>query len=152
MDAGLSYQPENQGQARGFLFSVLGSAAAVAIVFAGFIVIGDRSADFIGLLSILVWAFLISAVVIMIVAALVGMPLTYLLARHRLERSWTYPVAGFVVGGSLFMGLEVLFGWRWNPLDLWLVLVGGLPGAFCGAIWWFSFRSFKAMDRAGPNL
>src|SRR6185369_2234268 len=25
MDAGLSYQPENQGQARGFLFSVLGS-------------------------------------------------------------------------------------------------------------------------------
>jgi hypothetical protein len=148
----LSYQPENQGQARGFLLSVLGSAAAVATVFAGLMVVDDTSADFVGLVTILVWAFLISAVVIMVVAAVVGLPLTYFLAQHRLERSWTYPVAGFVIGGALFMGLEALFGWRWNLLDLWLILVGALPGAFCGAIWWFSFRSLKVVDRSGANL
>lgn len=89
-------------------------------------------------------AFLISLPVIAIAVFVIGLPLTWLLARWRLERMWTYPAAGFVAGAGILL-LTPLFESRDGSTvirleDLPWLLIGALPGALSGAIWWWAHR------------
>lgn len=78
-----------------------------------------------------------------VAAALIGLPLTWLLARNRWESPWTYPTAGLVAGAALLVGFDP-FGptYVWLPVDK-LVLtaaLGAVPGFVCGLSWWHYYR------------
>jgi hypothetical protein len=101
-------------------------------------------------------SFLFAATVIAAAAALIGLPLTWLLARHGLERPFVYPAAGFLAGAAI-AALLARFG---GPYEaeitefLPLALLGGLPGCLCGQAWWWFNRRHaqrpEELEAPGP--
>jgi hypothetical protein len=87
-------------------------------------------------------AFAITRLATGLGAFLIGLPLTRLLAGRRLERPFTYPLAGFLLGGAAAAAIVVALASLPVPLrDLpGAALYGALPGALSGAIWWFCHR------------
>ena len=90
------------------------------------------------------FAFIGAVPVIALAAALIGLPLTWLLARHKLEGPLVYPLAGFVAGALIVTFASILpgFGRGGPPLDVLLFFgwVGAVPGFISGAIWWRAYR------------
>jgi len=96
------------------------------------------------------FTFAITAVVIALAAALIGLPLTWFLARNRLEAPWIYPLAGFSAGGLIIVFAPALAGELRGgaPLEfLRLGWIGAVPGCVCGTIWWLAYRR----DEQGPG-
>jgi hypothetical protein len=88
-------------------------------------------------------AFFVAVIVVGLSAGALGLPLTRMLERYRLERSWVYPVAGFVLGVSVLSGLLIATESLRSGTVAELLLfapVGALPGSICGAIWWWVHR------------
>lgn len=93
----------------------------------------------------LIFLFVLIGVTLVIAlgAALIGLPLTWLLARSGREAPWTYPAAGLIAGGALLVGLDRIGSTgEWRPADEWLPIAafGGGPGFVCGVLWWFLYR------------
>jgi hypothetical protein len=88
---------------------------------------------------------------------LIGLPLTLLLERHRLEREWVYPVAGFIAGPLVLVALASLEGssrGNFGMDDLPFLSIGAVPGAASGAIWWWAYRRHvreQAGEGRGPG-
>jgi hypothetical protein len=100
------------------------------------------------------WRFVVtyglSALVIALVAGLVGLPLTRRLARSRNEEPWVYPVAGSLVGGFLLIGFEQSIVYTFDPaLLLVSASLGAVPGGLCGALWWFLYRRHAREGQGG---
>ena len=88
-------------------------------------------------------ALIITALVIALAAALIGLPLTWLLARRRREAAWTYPAAGLFAGAALTAGFfRISSAGAARPPDEWLQIasIGAVPGFVCGAFWWLLYR------------
>ena len=117
--------------------SVLGSALATAIVTGALAAGVEVDAAVI----VFIVAFFISLPVIALSAILIGLPLTKVLESNGWERPWSYPLAGFVFGAFVYFLLLEAVG---LPLDrpdgAFALLVGALPGALCGALWWWFER------------
>jgi hypothetical protein len=123
----------------GYLWAVLIPASLVATVMA---VLYSPAADVLLEAQMFIVSFLVAAIVIGVAAALIGLPLTWLLARHGLERPIVYPAAGFLAGGAIAASL-VRFGVPYEAeLTEFLpfALLGGLPGCLCGQVWWWFNR------------
>jgi hypothetical protein len=128
-----------------YLLAVAGAAAFTALGVV-LVAIGSEglSTDLAALPMIFLFAFLVAVVIIGLSALLIGLPLTWLLARHRLERPWTYPFAGLAAGAGLVTLAPSLLS---GDLRIKAFLeflpyapVGALPGCLCGAIWWRIYR------------
>jgi membrane associated rhomboid family serine protease len=122
-----------------FLLSVLLSATVVAGGIAILAGEGESAAE----LQIFAAAFGGATVLIGIAGAVLGLPLTWLLARHRLETPWAYPLAGFVAGAAIILLLAVaLDGMNGAALHdgPQFLLAGAVPGCICGASWWWFYR------------
>lgn len=128
-----------------FLLAVAGSALlpALAIFVLSAFDTGPMRFDIGAVLAITLIAFVIAFAVIGLAALIIGLPLTWFLARNRLEQPWTYPLAGLIAGASLVIYFPVLSGdlrgesilefLPWAP-------IGALPGCLCGTIWWWTYR------------
>lgn len=92
---------------------------------------------------ILLFVPIVAALVTAMAAALIGLPLTWLLARGGRETAWAYPAAGLVAGAAVtiaFFGMGV--GGAGRPAAEWLLIAsfGAAPGFVCGALWWLRYR------------
>ena len=131
-----------------FTLAVGGSALATALAVLLLSAIDDwPGVDPALLAGFFLLTLIFATVVIAAAALLIGLPLTWLCARRRIERAWTYPLAGFLAGAALVVLTPVLIG----TLDAGEMLeflpfawVGALPGALCGAIWWRVHRRHEA--------
>jgi hypothetical protein len=99
-----------------------------------------------GVAALWLFAFVCATIVMALATALIGLPLSWLLASRGLERPWSYPLAGLLAGAALVLLVPLLTGGdpladmsRFTP-------VGALPGALSGAIWWFAHRRHEQPD------
>lgn len=136
--------PDKVADAGAFTLAVGGSASATALAVALLSAYSDGPRTDPALLGgFFLLAMIAAAVVIGAAALLIGLPLTWLCARLRIERDWTYPLAGLVAGGAIVLLLPVLTGGPGGDATLAFlpyIWVGALPGALCGAIWWHVHR------------
>jgi hypothetical protein len=81
-------------------------------------------------------------------AVLLGLPLTQLLESNGWERPWSYPLAGFVLGGAIAYIVAVAIDAPQNvsPEEVFVLLIGALPGALCGGLWWLLERRHAQRD------
>ena len=133
-----------------FLLAVVGPALLTAV---GTIVLtGFESGQSEDIASLFLMTFALAAAVIAIASIVIGLPLTWLLEQRGLERPWSYPLAGFIAGGAIIVLVPALLNEdRGGPFEfLPFAWVGALPGCFCGAIWWWTYRRHvqAAEDRA----
>lgn len=132
------------GMGVGLALAVVGGAVSVALGMMLVSLAEDASSfDLLFSLQISFFAFLFGVVVIGFAAVVIGLPLTWVLTRYRLESPWAYPVAGFLAGAALVLLVPVLTGdLRGSSAFEFLPLawIGGLPGGICGAVWWLSYR------------
>lgn len=130
--------PFGRGQ-NGFALAVLCSAAATALgVACLFLLDGGRAS--VALIAFLL-ALVSATIVIGLAAALIGLPVTWILAGNRLERAWTYPLAGFLAGGAMVVLAELAAGLDRGQVGIFPdALIGALPGCLCGALWWWFER------------
>jgi hypothetical protein len=86
----------------------------------------------------LAWA--LAAFVITVVCVFIGLPLTWFLYSRGLEKAWTYPLAGALIGTPLLPLLFLQSGDWGSKLPFGLIAFtaasGAIPGAVAGAIWW----------------
>ncbi|HEY5722715.1 MAG TPA: hypothetical protein VIT45_10370 [Allosphingosinicella sp.] len=126
------------GDRGGCAVSVVGSAIATAVVTAVFL-----ATEGIGIAAMgFVVALLVSMTVIGLAVLVIGLPLARLLESSGWERPWSYPLAGFVLGGAIiFIGAEAIEApMRWSEQCTPFLLVGALPGLVCGSLWWWFER------------
>ena len=132
-----------EGPSGPFLEAV-GAATLTATAMLGAVFWLDRSEVASPPLAILLlFTPIVAALVVAISAALIGLPLTWLLARSRKETRWTYPGAGLAVGAFLLVGFfRTGPAAAWRPAGEWLLIasLGGMPGLVCGFIWWRRYR------------
>ena len=130
-----------------FTLAVGGSALATALTVLLLSAIeGGADSDPAGLAGFFLLTLIVATVVIGAAAVLIGLPLTWLCARLRIERAWTYPLAGFAAGAALVVLTPVLTGGEGSDSMLEFTpyaWVGALPGALCGAIWWWVHRRYE---------
>jgi hypothetical protein len=89
-------------------------------------------------------AFAIAWFVIAGAAITIGLPLTAILVKLRWESAWIYPLAGWVTGTAIGLIFSS------NPYStpyIGILLLCGLPGAYCGWIWWRFVRRHRAVSR-----
>jgi hypothetical protein len=112
----------------------------------------DASAPAPPLPFLVLFALIVSALVIALVAALVGLPLTWLLAGRRWEAPWTYPAVGSIVGAAVTVGFfRIGSTGASRPAEEWLQIAafGAVPGLVCGASWWLLYRRHFQPGSAG---
>ncbi len=120
-----------------FFLSVVGGSVITSVGLIIYSLVVAGASGLVGSAMLLVFGVLLSSAIGAIPAFFIGLPLTYLLARYRLERVWVYPLAGTLAGALTGW---LLFG---SPIDngaLGVVLFSAVPGFFAGLIWWFSYR------------
>ena len=127
-----------------FALAVFGTALFTALAALILTLLDDGAAvDLPMAVMIAGFTFAAAAVVIAFAAALIGLPLTWFLARNRLEAPWIYPLAGLSAGGLIIVFLPVLAGELRGGAAfefLRLAWIGALPGGVCGTIWWLAYR------------
>jgi hypothetical protein len=87
-------------------------------------------------------ALVAAAIVIAVAAALIGVPLTWLLQRTGSEEGWTYPAAGPASGEAMLIAFCRLTGDA-RPIPELIVRMaplGAVPGFVCGTLRWFLHR------------
>ncbi|HMJ93003.1 MAG TPA: hypothetical protein VK472_02755 [Allosphingosinicella sp.] len=130
------------GNGQGCILSVFISALCTAV---GFAILFYASGDG-GIAAAAFTVALIGAMMIIGVSAvLLGLPLTQLLESNGWERPWSYPLAGFVLGGVIAYIAAGALNEAANlwPDRLFLLLIGALPGALCGGLWWWLERRHR---------
>jgi hypothetical protein len=136
--------------ARGFLITVI--ATAVLATFITFVRAWVFEPDFGPTLDAdtLTTAFLVLTYCLVIGSVamlLVCVPLTLISSALTVERSWIYVVFGFLTGCAVSLTLAErplgLLGW----IDI--AILGGLPGAAAGQIWWLSYRKRSFVNQRG---
>lgn len=105
-----------------------------------------------GLDFVFMLAAILALIVTAVAAALIGLPLTWLLARNGWEASWTYPAAGLVAGAAMLLAYDP-FGpdYFWLPVNelALTAALGALPGFVCGFLWWRLYRRHLQAERSG---
>lgn len=129
----------SRGTGCGCGLSVLISAAATAV---GFAILFYSSGDGDYAAVAFVVAFIGATLVIGLAAVVLGLPLTQLLESSGWERPWSYPLAGFVFGAAIAIIVSVAIN---EPAgqgsdESFVLLIGALPGALCGGLWWWLER------------
>lgn len=99
-------RPDEIGGPSGPFIQAVCAAALTATSIIGIAAWLDSSAPAPPLPLIVLVALIASALVIALAAALIGLPLTRLLARRRREGPWIYPLAGLAAGAAVMIGLE----------------------------------------------
>lgn len=128
----------------GPFLEAVGAAAltATAILYAGFWI--DRAEIAAPPMPILIlFTPVITTLVVALSVSLIGLPLTWLLARRRRETPWTYPAAGLAAGALLTVGFfQIGAGAARRPASdlLMIAIMGGAPGFVCGLTWWRRYR------------
>ena len=124
-----------QGCGCSVLISALVTAAAFAIFF-----FSTSEAEYAALVFIV--AFIGAILIIGLAAAVIGLPLTQVLESNGWERPWSYPLAGFVLGSAIaYIIAEAIHEpVTMSPNELVVLLIGALPGALCGSLWWWFER------------
>ncbi|HET9638346.1 MAG TPA: hypothetical protein VFP12_03990 [Allosphingosinicella sp.] len=127
-----------------FVMAVGGAALTAAAMLSAFAWLDEMDIALVVAPFLFGVALIGAMLVIAPAAALIGLPLTWLLARTRSEQPWTYPAAGLVAGGLILIGLYRLDNpVDWRPAPETLVPVasfGAVPGFVCGALWWLLYR------------
>lgn len=128
-----------------FVLAVGGAAATATAMIGVAALSGGMSAIDVPAALLVVGLALIGAtLVIAPAAALVGLPLTWLLARTGRESGWAYPVVGLISGGAIAVGFFHLVELGASPEPLRPGLdaapFGALPGLVCGLLWWSLYR------------
>jgi hypothetical protein len=78
--------------------------------------------------------------------------LVLLLAKLRAERAWTYFAACFLAGFALTLLIPAPREIYLDPIVyLSMTVIGGLPGAVAGLVWWYSYRRTRVRSRR-PEL
>ncbi len=127
-----------RGDGGALLFSVTGASFITSVgLFTYFFALGDGG-SLAGLAIGGFFTFLVMSAIGMFAAFIVGLPLTYLLGRLRLERPWIYPTLGAATGA---MVAWLLFG-RGTNEALLLAGLGSVPGGIAGLIWWTFHRRY----------
>lgn len=111
---------------------------------------GTPAVTALGFVFLLAMTF--ALIVTAVAAALIGLPLTWLLKRKGLEAPWSYPAAGLVAGAALMVGFDPFgSGYNWLPMDGTAVAatLGGVPGFVCGYSWWHYYRRYFQAGRRG---
>jgi hypothetical protein len=131
------------GCLKSVLLSALGTATGTAILFA--------DSQFGYAMIAFVVSFLVAMPVIGLSALALGLPLTRLLESSGWERPWSYPLAGFILGGVIiFIGAEAVgMPIRWSEQSTPALLTGALPGLLCGALWWWFERRHRQGGHSG---
>lgn len=128
-----------------FFLAVAGAATTAAAMMTVLIFTGDMPGAG-ALLAVLVFglALLGATIVIAPAALLIGLPLTWLLARTGREGAWAYPAAGLISGGVIAVGFFRIVELGASPEPMRPVLeaapFGALPGLVCGLLWWRLYR------------
>jgi hypothetical protein len=129
-----------------FVVAVIGAAAFAALLFA-LTPISEISAFAIGVFLV---SFAIGVIPTALFAAVFGLPLTWLLAKLRMERWWTYAIAGFVVGALVSAAPDLLVSIQLggglsigDSISRWAL--AGISGAAAGLIWWWMARRPASM-------
>ena len=128
--------------AAALLASVLGSSLATALAVM-LLLARDMTLPPDAYPLIFILALLVALLVLGLAAIFIGLPVMYILNSNRVESAWSYALAGFTCGAALILLLPILSGDRdltSNPEFLPVTLTGALPGALCGALWWFLHR------------
>jgi hypothetical protein len=142
------------GPGAALLLAIAGPALLIAV---GIVLLiyqeNPSSFDLADQAVVFVVALLAALPVIAIAVFLIGLPLTWLLARWRLERIWVYPAAGFVAGAALIILVPYLIegsrgGGELDFVSLAWGLIGAVPGALSGAIWWWAHRRYEQAREA----
>jgi hypothetical protein len=134
---------DSSGPARSFTLAVLGSALTAAAILTALIAADSVEFEPEGLLVIFLVGLIVSAAIIAIVAGLIGMPLSLLLAETGSEEAWVYPAVGLFAGGAIAAGLDRFVledGKAIADLIARVAPIGAAPGFVCGALWWFLHR------------
>lgn len=138
-----------------FALAVAGSALATAAIATAIASYGGIEVIAAGAPGLFLGIFLVAILVIAAIAALVGLPLTWLLARTRSEEPWVYPAAGLFAGGGLMIASQKLL----YPLAgtvperlLHTAPIGAVPGFVCGALWWSLYRRHMRAAEAPPAI
>jgi hypothetical protein len=145
-------RPADIGGPSGPFIEAVSGAALTAAAILSVVFWLDANAPAPPLPFLVLFALIVSALVIALVAALVGLPLTWLLARRRWEAAWTYPAAGLVVGAAVTVGFfRIGSTGESRPVVEWLQIVsfGAVPGLVCGVSWWFLYRRHFQPGSAG---
>lgn len=124
---------------------LLAIAVPALLIALGFVLLIVRDESLGAQVAVFLAALVFVVPVIAIAVFVIGLPLTWLLARWRLERIWTYPAAGFVAGATLVVFVPYLTGDTRTGASLEFLpfaLIGALPGALSGAIWWWAHRRY----------
>lgn len=130
----------------GCMLSVLISSIVTAVVITILFSASGLDAWAVGVFLV---AFAGALIVIGLSAVLLGLPLTQLLESNGWERPWSYPLAGFLLGGAIAYLIAVAIDEAANMAtdQLFLLLTGALPGALCGGLWWwFERRHVQGRD------
>jgi hypothetical protein len=83
------------------------------------------------------------------VGALIGIPLTWLLAALHFESLLAYLVIGLLTGCIVIS--QLLSGWSLptnSNTALEFVTIGGLPGAISGCVWWLMIRGDSVRSKS----
>lgn len=132
---------------RGCWLSVLITALATGAAFAFWVLITDDRPE---AAMAFMFGVCASLVVVGLSAAVIGVPLTRLFENSGWERPWSYPLAGFVIGGAIaYLILEALSPRSLSVYELRELLFGALPGTLCGGLWWWFERRHKVESRIG---
>lgn len=136
---------------RGFAIAVFGTAAltsaAIAILYAAIDGQAFDASDAIAGFGMLFAAASVATAVAMLT---IGLPLTVLFARAGIESLPVYPLSGFFAGAGLMLLLQLwLMGDLIHMGNAAFCLVGAVPGALCGWLWWTFNRARVCRERAG---
>ena len=124
-----------------FLKSVAAGAAVAGLIPFAFLLALMFSADFSGFveglqfLAVAAMLLLVPSAIVLVAAALVGLPTAYVLQRFNIESGPAYIIAGATFG---FLIPWVYFATRPTAYDpsKWLSIPGAVAGAVTAYTWW----------------
>ena len=139
--------PPLRTHVRAFLTAALLAATLGSVIYTFLALLGGDGSLAAGLIPYFFAVLLVALVICLLAGVLVAVPISWLVIRLGLESWWIYPLLGFVAGFVVILfviGGAPPFEYLTIEDYLLLPLVGGLPGAVAGAIWWRQVRGSAA--------
>jgi hypothetical protein len=138
-------KPEPVSARRAFIYAVMAPVIVTTVVA---IVVFSSASFEIGFGFAAPIAFGAALLVISLACLLIGIPVTYFLKRAGAENLGAYVAAGLLTGTLIPLILVSLEGGVTTGSILGSIVVGGLNGAICAAVWWQKYRRFYAGQSA----
>ena len=136
----MDYRDENRrGDGGAILLSVTAACFLTTAGISVFYLISSPTAPLVSPVLILVPTFVVMTVIGLVVALIIGLPLTRWLDRRGLEHAWVYPIVGAAAGAGISL-LLIEDGGNGARGSLFAAGFGALPGFLTGLFWWFSHR------------